>query len=92
MEFYLHKLTTLIPVTITFMLTTYIFVFCTLVSIANFFIKDLEYNQMFCMSSIWSLQFYLYPTITMDYSLVSFEAHWTKDAVKTEEQRKIAIV
>ena len=84
LEFQIHKLTTLIPVTVTFVLTFYIFIFYTVVS-TKLSPIDSEYLFIF-------LQFYLYPSITSDYSSVSFEAHWTNDAIEIEKQRIRAII
>lgn len=58
-EIQLYKLVSLVPVTVTFCLYTYVYVYYAI--------------------------FYLHPTISQDFSKISFETSWTDDKQAVED-------
>ena len=80
----------LVPVSVTFCLYIYIFVYYIVVSETPLPHKvDLLVSIMIDVSFI---SFYLYPTISMDFSKVSFDAAWTEDKAEMESNKNKAIV
>lgn len=63
------------PVSVTFALYTYLFVFYTYVSF------------MLCLK----FQFYLYPTILMDYTKISFDMLWEDEALAQKHASRALI-
>lgn len=74
-EIQLYKLVSLIPVSVTFCLYTYLFVYYSYVRILTF---DRALNFV---------QFFLYPTITGNYSKISFDKVWESDETIIEATR-----